>query len=306
MNLDDFSITCFCTIDEIVPSATKGKRLRERGPLPKLTDSEVITMELVGTYLGLSQDQEVFDYFRRHSTQFFPEMAHVDRTTFVRQAANLWAVKERLWCLIRDSLLLYDPTVAIVDNMPIPVCQFARAYLCHRFDDTASFGKDHTCRQTFYGFRLHRRLCWPGVITQMYLAPANVHEGEVVWDLTAGSSGLLLGDRNYWLPTRHSALRKIGVVLQAPFRKASSQPAHSWSRVLGRVRYRIDTVFGQLTDRCGAKRVWARDVWHLRNRRLAHGTHAHAVYLVQFARSGSSAPVRSVGCLKNLHIGLAS
>jgi Transposase DDE domain len=190
--------------------------------------------------------------------------------------------------------------------MPIPVCQFARAYRCHRFDDTASTGCDHTCRQTFYGFRLHVRLCWPGVITQMYLAPANVHEGEVVWDLTAGTSGLLLGDRNYWLPTRHSALRKVGVVLQAPFRKASSQPAHSWSPVLGRVRYRIDTVFGQLTDRCGAKRVWARDLWHLRNRRLAHGADAHAVCLVQCARSGSSAPIGSLGGLKNVHIGLAS
>jgi hypothetical protein len=63
-------------------------------------------------------------------------------------------------------------------------------------------------------------------------------------------------------------LRKVGVVLQAPFRKASSQPAKSWSPVLGRVRYRIDTVFGQLTDRCGAKRVWARDLWHLRNHLL--------------------------------------
>jgi len=186
MNLDDFIITCFCTIDEIVPSVTQGKRLRKRGPLPKLADSEVITMELVGTYLGLSQDQEVFDSFRRHYAHFFPEMARVARTTFVRQAANLWAVKERLWCLIRDTLLLYDPAVAIVDSMPIPVCQFARAYRCHRFDDTASTGCDHTCRQTFYGFRLHLRLCWPGVITQMYLAPANVHEGEIVWDLTAG------------------------------------------------------------------------------------------------------------------------
>jgi hypothetical protein len=107
--------------------------------------------------------------------------------------------------------------------------------------------------------------CWPGVITQMVLAPANVSEGEVVWDVTVGTSGLLLGDRNYWLPTVQAALRKVGVVLLAPFRKASSQPAHRWSPVLGRVRYRIDTVFGQLTDRCRAKRVWARDVWHLRN-----------------------------------------
>jgi Transposase DDE domain len=252
----------------MLPLVTQGKRLRERGPLPKLADSEVITMELVGTYLGLCQDQEVFDSFRRHYAHFFPEMARVARTTWLRQAANLWSVKERLWCLIRDSLLLYDPTVAIVASMPIPVCQFARAYRCHRFDDTASFGKDHTCRQTFYGFRLHMRLCWPGVITHMCLAPANVHEGEVVWDLTTNTSGLLLGDRTYWLPTRHSALRKVGIVLQAPFRKASAQPAHSWSPVLGRVRYRIDTVFGQLTDRCRAKRVWARDLWHVRNRLL--------------------------------------
>jgi Transposase DDE domain len=268
MNLDDFIITCFCLIDELLPTVTKGKRLRARGPRPKLADSEVVTIEVVGTYLGLSQDQEVFDYFRRHYAHFFPMMAQVDRSTFVRQAANLWAVKERLWCLIRDGLLLYDPSVAIVDSMPIPVCQFARAYRCRRFDDSASFGKDHTSRQTFYGFRLHMRLCWPGVITQMCLAPANTHEGEVVWDLTAETSGLLLGDRNYWLPSLQAALRKVGVILLAPFRKASAQPPHSWSAVLGRVRYRIDTVFGQLTDRCGVKRVWARDLWHLRNRVL--------------------------------------
>lgn len=83
---------------------------------------------------------------------------------------------------------------------------------------------------------MHLRLCWPGVITQMDLAPANVPEGELVWDLMAGTNGLLLGDRNDWLPTLQAALRKVGVVLHAPFRKASSQPAHSWSPVLGRVR----------------------------------------------------------------------
>ena len=116
MNLDDFIITCFVLIDEMVPTVTKGKRLRERGPMPKLADSEVITMEIVGTYLGLSQDQEVFDYFRRHYAQFFPEMARVDRTTFVRQAANLWAVKERLWCVIRDLHAARKITVCLVTH----------------------------------------------------------------------------------------------------------------------------------------------------------------------------------------------
>lgn len=40
----------------------------------------------------------------------------MDRTTFVRQAANLRAVKERLGGVIRDSRLLYDSTLAIMDN----------------------------------------------------------------------------------------------------------------------------------------------------------------------------------------------
>jgi DDE family transposase len=274
--------------------------------MPKLADSEVITMELVGTYLGLSQDQEVFDYFRRHYAHFFPEMGQVARTTFVRQAANLWAVKERLWCLIRDSHLLYDPTVAIVDSMPIPVCQFARAYRCHRFDDTASFGKDHTSRQTFYGFRLHLRLCWPGVITQMYLAPANVHEGEVVWDLTADTWGLLLGDRNYWLPTLQAALRKLGVILQAPFRKArraacSQLESRTGPRALSH-RHRLWATDRSLRSQAGLGTGCMASAQSF----AAYGSDAYDLCVVQFARSGSSAPIRSLGCLKNLHIGLVT
>ena len=60
MNLDTFIITCFCLIDDLIPRVTDGQRLRQWGPLPKLTDSEVITMEVVGTYLGVTQDQELY------------------------------------------------------------------------------------------------------------------------------------------------------------------------------------------------------------------------------------------------------
>jgi len=164
--------------------------------------------------------------------------------------------------------LPYDPTVAIVDSFPLPVCQFARASRCRRFRGEASYGKDTLSRQTFYGFRLHARLWWPGVLTQIELTPANIHEGEVALDLIPGTAGLLLGDRNYWLPRLKATLRQTGITLLTPFRTAKHAPPGSWSPVLGRVRYRIDTVFGQLVDRCQAKRVWARDGWHLCNRLL--------------------------------------
>lgn len=37
---------------------------------------------------------------------------------------------------------------------------------------------------------------------------------------------------------------------------------------MSRVRYRSDTVFGPLVDRCAIKRVCARDSWHLCSRLL--------------------------------------
>ncbi|GHO90760.1 transposase [Reticulibacter mediterranei] len=269
MNLDDFIITCFCVIDEMMPMIVKEQRLRTRGPAPKLSDSEVITMEIIGSYLGLSQDTTLFAYFRRHYPHFFPGLLDLHRTSFVRQAANLWAIKERLWCALRDTRITYDECLSIVDSVPIPVCRFARAPWCVRFRGEASYGKDHADRQTFYGFRLHAQLSWPGLLTHVFLAPANEADGEIVPILLKGTTGVVLGDRNYWLPDVQAFLRTKGIVLQAPFRLAHSPKAAAYqSPVLGRVRYLIDTVFGQLTDRCQMKRVWARDLWHLRNRLL--------------------------------------
>jgi hypothetical protein len=128
MSLDDFIITCFCWIDDALPAATAGKKVRASGPPPTMSDSEVITIELVGSYLRLSQDQELVEYFGRHDSHFFPALLSIHRSTFVRQAANLWAVKERLWMLLRDGLIRHDELVGIIDSMPLPVCRFARAH----------------------------------------------------------------------------------------------------------------------------------------------------------------------------------
>jgi hypothetical protein len=99
------------------------------------------------------------------------------RTTFARQAANRWAAKE--W--LRQAVLPqvpHDPSFALLDSFSLPVCQFARARRCRRFRGEATFGMDVVLRQTFYGFRLHVRLCWPGLISRLVLAPANVHRSR--------------------------------------------------------------------------------------------------------------------------------
>jgi Transposase DDE domain len=267
VDLDSFIVTSFCLIDDALREATPERPVRSRGPAPALADSEVLTLEVVGEFLGLDQDVAIYRFFRRHYAAFFPALRRVHRTTFARQAANLWAIKERLWQRFLRQIP-HEPGFALLDSFPIPACQFARAYRCRRFRGEAAYGKDTLIRQTFYGFRLHARLCWPGVISRFVLAPANVSELAAVPALTDRTTGLVLGDRNYHAPLLAAELGRRDIDLVAPFRRAQRDPAPGRAALISRFRYRIDTVFGQLVERYHAKKVWARDAWHLWSRLL--------------------------------------
>jgi hypothetical protein len=152
--------------------------------------------------------------------------------------------------------------------MPLPACLFARAYRCRRFRGEAAFGKDTLLGQTFYGFRVHVRVCWPGLITRISVAPANVHELSVLPEIVEGTSGLIVGDRNYHSPKTKQGLAGIGVELLAPYSSKKRDPNPKKSAFLSRLRCRIDTVFSQLTERYSIKKVRARDLWHLASRPL--------------------------------------
>jgi hypothetical protein len=152
--------------------------------------------------------------------------------------------------------------------MPLPACLFARAYRCHRFKGEAAFGKDVLLKQTFYGFRVHVRVAWPGLITHFSVAPANTHELSVLPEILEGTSGLIVGDRNYHSPRTSQELARMGVELLSPYSSKKRDPTPKRSAFLSRLRYRIDTVFSQLTERYSIKRVWARDMWHLASRLL--------------------------------------
>lgn len=238
MDLSTFIISVFCLVDDHIKG--RQRSYRQRGPSPKLSDAEVLTIEIVGEFLGLDTDKDIYLFFKRHYTEWFPILGEVHRTTFARQAANLWKIKERLW---QDLLALapHEPGFALVDSMPLPACLFARAYRCRRFRGEAAFGKDTLLKQTFYGFRLHVRVCWPGVITRVSVAPANAHELSVVPEIAEFTSGLLVGDRNYHSPKTKEQLEGIGIELLAPYSSKKRDPAPNKSALLSRFRYRIDT-----------------------------------------------------------------
>lgn len=264
MNLDTLIITIFCLIDDELKRLHAAAPWRARGFAPQLSDAEVITIETVGELLSLETDTAVFRYFRRHFAGWFPALERVHRTTFARQSANLWRVKERLWQALLPPDHAYS--LARLDSFPAALCRFARASRCRLFRDFAAYGRDHAAHATIYGFRLHARISETGFITHLAVAPAHESDTAVMPQLIEQTSGYAVADRNYWSPSLQEQCKEQGLCLVAPFRKKSTDPAPARSRFIARNRQLIETVFSQLTCRFSIKRIWARDQWHLANR----------------------------------------
>ena len=91
MPLEAFIITVFCWVETAFEDATTGIKLGARGFARRLSDGEAITLEIVGEVLGHDGDEAIWSYFKRHWAAWLPGLG--DRSTFVRQAANLWRIK---------------------------------------------------------------------------------------------------------------------------------------------------------------------------------------------------------------------
>ena len=139
MDLETFIVAVFCLVDDFVRELCRGRKLRQRGPAPVLADGEVLTVEIVGEFLGLDADHGLHAYFRRHFGHLFPRLQQVHRTTFLRQAANLWGVKQAPWRRLAAATR-HDPALAPVDSLPVPACRFARAHRCRGLRGFAAFG----------------------------------------------------------------------------------------------------------------------------------------------------------------------
>ena len=131
MSLENFIITVFCWVVENVDQILRDQKLRLRGFAPKLTDAEVITMEIVGEFLGIDTDKGIWLYFRTHWHDWFPGLG--SRSSFVRQASNLWQLKQKLQSMIARQLNAENDNLHLADGFPLPVCKFKRAYFSRVF-----------------------------------------------------------------------------------------------------------------------------------------------------------------------------
>lgn len=264
MLLEEFIITVFCWVEDCVGSVTGEVKLRTGGFAPRLRDSEVITLEIVGEMLGHDGDEAIWSYFKRHWTAWFPGLG--DRSTFVRQAASLWRVKQLLHERLVAQLGARAANGHIIDGFPIAVCKLARAARSRVLKAAADYGYCAAKREYYYGLKAHLVIDLRGVAVGITLTPANVDERDAAYDLLGAIEGLLLGDKGYIRPQFKADCEALGIDLQTPMRhNMKERRPRWWLQLLQRVRKRIETVIGQFEQRFGLAKTRARDAWHLTN-----------------------------------------
>jgi hypothetical protein len=226
-DLNTFIVVIFCLIDDWL---AEQPRYRRRGRQPTISDAEILTIEVVGIWLGLVTDKALFLYFQRHYGDWFPGLVDIHRTTFVRQSANPWAVKVQLW---RQLLrwIAHDP----MDSMPLPACRFGRANRCRRLREVSAYGYDEVAKRKCFGLHAHARIAWPDVVCDLDLLPANVHDTATAETMLIGVKGQVIADRNYWKPVLMERLREQELALLTPFATVKHEKV-LWPQALTRKR----------------------------------------------------------------------
>lgn len=266
MDRDTFIITVYCLVVEAYKSVKERYAIRRGGFTPALTDEEVITMEICGAYFKHHLDKDLFDYFQSHYRNFFPNLR--DRSSFVRQAANLWQVKVAIWQLILQRSGQQTQLVQVIDTLPLPVCTYTRSVRDRCFKTLADYGHCAAKKLDYYGFKLGLRVSPIGMITHFPLLNARSHDVNHTFALVEDFTGLCPADKGFIDPFRQPLLyQRYGVKIVAPAR-ANMREEHpaALRKFCSRVRKIVETVGSHLTERFAVDAIRVHDLWHFQHR----------------------------------------
>jgi hypothetical protein len=246
----DFCLVVYMLVDDryrLLPA-----RVKPRSSSDRCSDSELLTMVLVGECLGWDEERVAVSRWQEHR-DLFPQIPHRTRFNRRRRALTdaLLLLRQRL---LADLDYAHDQQ-CVIDSLPVPVIGFhlvpGAASAGYWRAHGADYGKVVTKKQTIFGFKLHLLVTLTGVIRDFVLAPASVNDHRVAPELLAAVEDLLvLGDKGYIDAPLVQALRtERGVILATPLRRNQTmQRDPAFIRLLNGFRQIIETVNDQLAD----------------------------------------------------------
>lgn len=279
-DFDDFCTWMYVVVDDVWQQIAA--LFRRSGPQPKCSDSELITMTLVGECRGWNVETEMLSHWGEHR-KLFPVIPSQSR--FNRRRRHLMYAFNLIRRVVLSYLDIAQDRQGVIDSLPIPVVQF------HLVPSStgdwaaygATFGKVSSKKQTIFGYKLHLLVTLGGLILDFELAPANATDLQVGFELLAQHTDLeVLGDKGYISADKAAELwRHNHIRLQTlPRRNQKQQLSRRAKRVINAVRQIIETVNGQLVEQFHIEINHAHTFWGLCTRLYSKLTaHTLCIYL---------------------------
>jgi transposase len=280
---EDFCLWLYVIVDELwqqLPAAYKPGR----GPRPDCSDSELITLALIGECRGWTEETVLLRCWREYRP-LFPRLP--ERSRFNRRRRHLMHAINAIRQAVLHLLDLAEDRQCVIDSLPVPVIQFhlvpGAAGKATWQSHGAAFGKVPTKKQTIFGYKLHLLVTLNGVIRDFVLAPANASDVSVGAELLREQCDLLaIGDKGYIsapLAAELQTERAVTVVTVPRSNQRQQLPAAVRQR-LNRLRQIIETVNGQLSDQLHLDGHHAHTFWGLCARLYTKLTaHTLCIYL---------------------------
>jgi transposase len=249
-NFDDFCLWTYVVVDEVWQRIAP--LFRRPGPVPDCSDSELLTLVLVGECRGWAMETELLSQWREHRDLFptLPSQSRLNRRRrHLADACNL----------VRRAILgLLDASAdhqCVLDSLPVPAIAFhlvpGSAAKTEWQAAGAAFGKVITKKQTIFGYKLHLLMTLGGVILDFELAPANASDLAVGEELLSEHTDLdVIADKAYISAVIAAALweQRHVALLTVPRRNQQRQLPPAVRRMLNGARQIIETVNDQLDE----------------------------------------------------------
>jgi hypothetical protein len=245
---DDFCLWMYVMVDDMWQQIEP--LFKRPGPKPKCSDSELLTMTLVGECRKWDEETTQLSQWQEQR-ELFPHIPSQSR--FNRRRRALADALNSLRQSVLSGLDLSADGQTAIDSVPVPVVKFHLVpgstgdWAAHGAD----FGKVPSKKITIFGFKLHLLVSLSGVILDFELAPASAADLAVGAELLETHTDLtVFGDKGYIsADLAAQRLRRNRLTLNTlPRRNQLKQLPRSVSRTFNAVRQIIETVNGQLTE----------------------------------------------------------
>jgi len=244
---------------------------------PKLSDKELIAMNLTSEYFGIDSECQLF----RILPPFLS--SKIERSVYNRRKRKLFAFQEQLRLKLARHFNRYEDFF-IVDSMPLEVCKLPRANrskICKQHIETApDKGFCASQNMKYYGYKLHAVCSVKGVFESIDISKASIHDIHYLKDIKDQLKDCtLLADKGYLsaqyqLDLFQSAHIKLETPMRVNQKNYKPQPY-----LFRKSRKIIETLFSQLCDQFMIRRNYAKSFIGFKTRILSKIT---ALTIVQF------------------------